>query len=331
MTPDSPDAALDAALPELLGTSPPMRELLALVRQVAPYASTVLITGETGSGKELVARALHRLGPRAGRAFVAVNCSAIVETLFESELFGHVRGAFTGATEHRIGLVERAHGGTLLLDEIGELSPAMQAKLLRVLETGEVTRVGATDPRRFDVHVVAATNRDLARDAVVGRFRSDLFYRLNIVDIRVPSLRERPGDVWLLANTFVRQAATRFGRPVTGLSEEAAPVLAAWDWPGNVRELRNTIERAVMLAIGPLVTCADLRCGAARATDVPSPSRPGLRVVRRIDDLEREAIAQALADTRGNKKEAARRLGISRRALYRRIEKFGLDRVARAA
>ena len=171
MTPDCSGAALDAALPELLGTSRPMRELLALVRQIAPYASTVLVTGETGSGKELVARALHRLGPRAGRALVAVNCSAIVETLFESELFGHVRGAFTGATEHRIGLMERAHGGTLLLDEIGELSPAMQAKLLRVLETGEVTRVGATDSRRFDVHVVAATNRDLA--ATRGRAASE--------------------------------------------------------------------------------------------------------------------------------------------------------------
>ncbi len=331
MTPDSSNAALDAALPELLGTSRPMGELLALVRQVAPYASTVLLTGETGSGKELVARALHRLGPRADRAFVAVNCSAIVETLFESELFGHVRGAFTGATEHRIGLVERAHGGTLLLDEIGELSPAMQAKLLRVLETGEVTRVGATDPRRFDVHVVAATNRDLANDAQAGRFRSDLFYRLNVVDVRVPSLRERSGDVWLLANTFVRHAATRFGRPVTGLVAEAEPVLAAWDWPGNVRELRNTVERAVMLAQGPLVTCADLRCGESRSASSAPTAPAGLRVVRRIDELEREAISQALADTCGNKKEAARRLGISRRALYRRIEKFGLDRIARAA
>jgi two-component system, NtrC family, response regulator HydG len=242
-----------------------------------------------------------------------------------------VRGAFTGATEHRVGLVERAHGGTLLLDEIGELSPAMQAKLLRVLETGEVTRVGATDARRFDVHVVAATNRDLAGDVMAGRFRSDLFYRLNVVDVRVPSLRERPRDVWLLANAFVRKAAVRFGRPVTGLAEETASALAAWDWPGNVRELRNTIERAVMLAAGPLVTCADLRCGERRAIDAPPPSVPGLRVVRRIDDLEREVIAQALADTRGNKKEAARRLGISRRALYRRIEKFGLDAIARAA
>ena len=331
MTPDAPSPAFDAALPELLGTSLALRELLALVRQVAPYASSVLVTGETGSGKELVARGLHRLGPRAGGAFVTVNCSAIVETLFESELFGHVRGAFTGATEHRVGLVERAHRGTLLLDEIGELSPAMQAKLLRVLETGEVTRVGATDPRRFDVHVVAATNRELDCDVSAGRFRRDLFYRLNVVEVHVPSLRQRRDDVRLLADAFLRQAASRFGRPVAGLDEEAARMLEAWDWPGNVRELRNTMERAVMLASGPLVTPANLRCGEPRRVEPSAPLLPGLRVVRRIADLEREAIARALADTRGNKQEAARRLGISRRALYRRIEKFGLDRIARAA
>jgi two-component system response regulator HydG len=328
MTPEFPHAAPDAAVSELLGTSPVMRELLALVRQVAPYASTVLVTGETGCGKELVARALHRLGPRASRPFVAVNCSAIVETLFESELFGHVRGAFTGATEHRVGLVERAHGGTLLLDEIGELSPAMQAKLLRVLETGEVTRVGATDPRRFDVHVVAVTNRDLGVEVSAGRFRSDLFYRLNVVDVRVPSLRQRRDDVPLLAGAFLRDASVRFGRPLAGLDEQARRVLSEWDWPGNVRELRNTIERAAMVAPGPLVTVADLRCGQSGSS---VERAPGPRVVRRIDELEREAITQALSDTRGNKKEAARRLGISRRALYRRIDKFGLNRLARAA
>jgi DNA-binding NtrC family response regulator len=330
MTPDTFAPALDAGLPDLLGASPAMRELLALVRRVAPHASTVLVTGETGSGKELVARALHRLGPRAGRAFVPVNCAAIVETLFESELFGHVRGAFTGATEHRVGLVERAHGGVLLLDEIGELSPAMQAKLLRVLETGEVTRVGATDARRFDVHVVASTNRDLAAEVAVGRFRADLYYRLNVVDVRVPALRERADDVVPIANAFTRQSARRFGRSIAGLEADAGRVLTAWHWPGNVRELRNTIDRAVMLAEGPLVRCGDLGPHMQRqATAVVPP--PWLRVVGRIDDLEREAIAQALADTRGNKKEAARRLGISRRALYRRIEKFALNAVARAA
>ena len=330
MTPDPSAPALDAALPELLGTSPAMGELLALVRRVAPHASTVLVTGETGSGKELIARALHRLGPRAGRALVPVNCAAIVETLFESELFGHVRGAFTGATEHRVGLVERAHGGVLLLDEIGELSPAMQAKLLRVLETGEVTRVGATDPRRFDVHVVASTNRDLAAEVSAGRFRADLYYRLNIVDVRVPALRERAEDVVPLARAFVLQAARRFGRTITGLEADAGSVLAGWHWPGNVRELRNTIDRAVMLAEGPLLTCGDLGRHVPRQAATASQA-PGLRMVRRIDDLEREAITQALADTRGNKKEAARRLGISRRALYRRIEKFGLADVPKAA
>jgi DNA-binding NtrC family response regulator len=321
MTPDASTAAIDAALPDLIGRSAPMRELLALVRQVAPYAGTVLVTGETGSGKELVARALHRLGPRAARPLVAVNCSAIVETLFESELFGHVRGAFTGATEHRVGLLERAHGGTLLLDEIGELSPAMQAKLLRVLETGEVTRVGAADARRFDVHVIAATNRALHEDVQAGRFRADLFYRLQVVDLRVPPLRARRDDIGLLARTFAAAAAARFGRAIAGLDDEAVAALAAREWPGNVRELRHAVERAVMVAPGPRITAADVGAASARTGDAPAPS---LRVVRRIDDLEREAIGQALAATRGNKKEAARRLGISRRALYRRLEKFGL-------
>ena len=229
-----------------------------------------------------------------------------------------------------MGLVERAHGGVLLLDEIGELSPAMQAKLLRVLETGEVTRVGATDPRRFDVHVVASTNRDLAAEVSAGRFRADLYYRLNIVDVRVPALRERAEDVVPLAQAFVLQAARRFGRTITGLEADAGPVLAGWHWPGNVRELRNTIDRAVMLAEGPLLTCGDLGRHVPRQAAAAAQT-PGLRMVRRIDDLEREAIAEALADTRGNKKEAARRLGISRRALYRRIEKFGLAEVPKAA
>ena len=321
MIPHTPDTPC----PELVGASPAMEALVDRIERVAPHASTVLVTGETGTGKELVARALHRRGPRAARPLLAVNCSAIVETLFESEIFGHVRGAFTGATEHRVGLVERAHGGTLLLDEIGELSPAMQAKLLRVLETGEVTRVGASDSRRFDVHVIAATNRALADEVKAGRFRSDLFYRLDVVDVRVPALRDRDGDVRLLSEWFLARACARFGREILGIDDDASRLLEACPWPGNVRQLRHTIERATMLSEGPWLRAADLH--GLDVGERPSPA-PALRVVRRIEELEREAIEVALANTRGNKKEAARRLGISRRALYRRLEKFGLDRRA---
>ena len=331
MTPDPSAPALDAALPELLGTSPAMSELLALVRRVAPHASTVLVTGETGCGKELIARALHRLGPRAGRAFVPVNCAAIVETLFESELFGHVRGAFTGATEHRVGLVERAHGGMLLLDEIGELSPAMQAKLLRVLETGEVTRVGATDPRRFDVHVVAATNRDLAAEVSAGRFRADLYYRLNIVDVRVPALRERAEDVVPLAQAFVRRQRARFGRTIAGLEDER-------------RFGAGRLALARQRARAAQHDRSRRDAGGGAAADVRATSAGTCRGRPRLLRRSRRRFAWCAVSTTSNARPSRRRwptrgatrrkprvLGISRRALYRRIEKFGLDAVARAA
>lgn len=320
---DDLQAAAAAAVPGMVGDSGAMRELGAVVRRLAPFASPVLVTGETGTGKELVARALHALGPRATRPFVAVNCSAIVDTLFESELFGHVRGAFTGATEHRVGLIERAHGGVLLLDEVGELLPGMQAKLLRVLETGEVTRVGASDARRFDVQVIAATNRDLAREVRDGRFRADLYFRLHVAGVHVPALRDRREDIPGLAGWFAMRFAARARRVALSIAPPALSLLAGRDWPGNVRELRNVVERAAMLADGPRLEPSDFELAQAHQV-VPLASAPVLRRVRRIADLEREAVAQALADTRGNKMEAARRLGISRRALYRRLEKFGL-------
>jgi DNA-binding NtrC family response regulator len=305
----------------MIGRSAAMQALFDLIRRVAPHFTTALVTGETGTGKELVARALHRLSRRRDRPFLTVNCSAIVETLFESELFGHARGAFTGAVDARAGLFERAHGGVLFLDEIGELPPNMQAKLLRVLETGEVAKVGSRDTRRVDVHVVAATNRMLDREVRDGRFRADLYYRLNAVDLPVPPLRERLEDVPLLAEAFIERSARDFNRRVRGLTRVGEALLLRWHWPGNVRELRNVLERACMLADADALDASDLRLGPQSVAALSESAPPQ---IRRISDLEREEIARALAETGGNKKEAARRLGLSRRALYRRLDRFGL-------
>src|SRR3954465_1667740 len=228
----------------MIGRGPVMQELFGMIRRLAPHVRTALITGETGTGKELVARALHRTGPRKDKRFVAVNCSAVVETLFESELFGHVRGAFTGATDHKPGLFELADNGTLFLDEIGELPPSVQAKLLRVLELGEVQRIGSLDPRRVNVHVLAATNRDLCAEVAAGRFRSDLYYRLNVVEVKLPALRDRREDIPYLTAAFVRDTSERLQKSLIGVSPAAEKILAAALWEGNVRELKNVIERA---------------------------------------------------------------------------------------
>ena len=272
-----------------------MTALYDVIGRVAPHFSTALVTGETGTGKELVARALYRLSPRHGRPFVTVNCSAIVETLFESELFGHVRGAFTGATEHRVGLYERASGGIIFLDEVGELPPTVQAKLLRVLETGEITRVGTSDTRRVDVRIIAATNRSLDEEVRAGRFRADLFYRLNVVELSVPALRERQEDIGVLARHFAGEFARQFGRGRLEIAPEAEARLCERTWPGNVRELKNTIERAAMLGQRDQIEVEDLGM-----TSVPPPvAEPRLHVVRRIADLERREIERALIETAG--------------------------------
>src|SRR5688500_8099346 len=242
----------------MIGRSHVMQDLFGMIRRLAPHVRTALITGETGTGKELVARALHKLGPRKDRRFVTVNCSAVVETLFESELFGHVRGAFTGATENKPGLFELADNGTLFLDEIGELPLTVQAKLLRVLEVGDVHRVGSLEPRRVNVHVVAATNRDLRAEVAAGRFRSDLYYRLNIAEVKLPALRDRREDIPYLTAAVVRDAADRLNKPLAGLTAGAERLLAAGPWEGNVRELRNVIERACILSDSAFITEREL-------------------------------------------------------------------------
>jgi DNA-binding NtrC family response regulator len=317
----------------MIGRGPVMQELFGMIRRLAPHVRTALITGETGTGKELVARALHRTGPRRERRFVTVNCSAVVETLFESELFGHVRGAFTGATDNKPGLFELADGGTLFLDEIGELPLSVQAKLLRVLELGEVHRVGSLDPRRVNVHVIAATNRDLRTEVAAGRFRSDLYYRLNVVEVRLPPLRDRREDIPYLTAAFVRESSERLQKPLIGLTPGAERLLTAAAWEGNVRELRNVIERACILADGDFITERELAVSMPPAPAAPPVSAqvagaaPATAAAGDSDllvNVERDHIQRALVRAGGNKKAAAKMLGLSRRALYRRLERLDL-------
>jgi two-component system, NtrC family, response regulator HydG len=315
----------------MIGRGPVMQELFGMIRRLAPHVRTALITGETGTGKELVARALHRTGPRRDRRFVTVNCSAVVETLFESELFGHMRGAFTGATENKPGLFELADNGTLFLDEIGELPLTVQAKLLRVLELGEVHRVGSLDPRKVNVHVLAATNRDLRAEVAAGRFRSDLYYRLNIVEVRLPPLRDRREDIPYLTAAFVRDTSERLQKSLVGLTPGAERLLGAAGWEGNVRELRNVIERACILADGDFITERELAVSMPPAQHGAQPRAAGAAATAQppVEDallvnVEREHIQRALVRANGNKKAAARMLGLSRRALYRRLERLDL-------
>jgi DNA-binding NtrC family response regulator len=314
----------------MIGRGAVMQELFGMIRRLAPHVRTALVTGETGTGKELVARALHKTGPRRERRFVTVNCSAVVETLFESELFGHVRGAFTGATDNKPGLFELADGGTLFLDEIGELPLTVQAKLLRVLELGEVHRVGSLDPRRVNVHVIAATNRDLRAEVAGGRFRSDLYYRLNIVEVRLPPLRDRREDIPYLTAAFVRDTSERLQKPLLGLTPGAERILASAPWEGNVRELRNVIERACILADGDFITERELAVSMPPPTAPAQPSAATLPATPQHDadllvNVEREHIQRALVRAGGNKKAAAQMLGLSRRALYRRLERLDLS------
>jgi DNA-binding NtrC family response regulator len=314
----------------MIGRSAAMQELFDSIRRFAAHVRTVLISGETGTGKELVARALHKVGPRKDRRFHTVNCSAVVETLFESELFGHQRGAFTGATDNKIGLFEHADGGTLFLDEIGELPLNMQPKLLRAVEGGEVQRVGSLQTKTIDVRVVAATNRDLRAEVAAGRFRSDLFYRMSIMEIVLPPLRTRGEDISLLTAAFVRECAARMGRGITGVTTAAERVLQQARWDGNVRELRNVIERACLLTDARILTEREI-LGAMNAAGTAAAGRePAVAPLRQeggselLSTAQREQIDRVLKRTGGNKSEAARLLGISRRSLYRWLDRLDL-------
>ncbi|HEY6001056.1 MAG TPA: sigma-54 dependent transcriptional regulator [bacterium] len=310
----------------IIGKGAAMERLLAQVGQVANFKTTILITGESGTGKELIARAIHRQSQRRERAFVAVNCSAIPEALLESELFGHVRGAFTSATSHKRGLFEEADGGTLLLDEIAEIPPSLQVKLLRAIQEEEIRRVGDTKTLNVDVRLLAATSKDLAAEVAAGRFREELYYRLNVVNLHLPPLRERAEDVPLLLEHFLAKFAEKLGRKVEGFSTEALAYLLAYPWPGNVRELENRVERAVLLAAGPRITLAEI---------VPAPAAPAARrageflpdtlsIPESRAALERHLIGRALTECGGNRTRAAKLLEISYRALLMKIQEYGL-------
>jgi two-component system response regulator HydG len=315
----------------LLGDAPAFREVLEILRQAAPTQATVLLLGESGTGKELAARLVHDLSPRAAGPFVPIHCAAIPETLLESELFGHEKGAFTGAVARKDGRFERAQGGTLFLDEIGEMSPAVQVKLLRFLQDGVLERVGGNEPVRVDVRVVAATNKDLAAEVKAGRFREDLFYRLDVVRVRLPPLRERREDVPLLAMAFVRRMAERNGKQISGFTPGAMAALERYAWPGNVRELQHAIERAVVLTRTDAVEVGDLpeaiRAAGQAAPEPAPPAGPSGAPVLTVplgtpmDEIERRVIRETLRHTRGDKNLAAQLLGIAARTIYRKLDR----------
>jgi two-component system response regulator PilR (NtrC family) len=315
-------------LARLLGKSRAMQKVFEMIGKIHSTKTSVLITGESGTGKELVARALHTEGSRSKEAFVAVNCGAIPEELMESELFGHKKGAFTGAVVDKTGIINEADGGTLFLDEIGELSMNLQVKLLRVLQERKVKPVGGTEELDVDVRVIAATNRDLEAEVARGAFRADLYYRLNVIEVWLPPLRHRREDIPLLADHFLRRFAAEHNRPLH-LSTEAIRKLESYDFPGNVRELENMLERAVALSSGPIIGVDDLpNVKASRSTETAPVEFPseGVDLDRLVSDFERGWVLRALDQTGGVRKRAAVLLNISFRSLRYRLEKLGIDR-----
>jgi transcriptional regulator with PAS, ATPase and Fis domain len=302
-----------------------MQAAIEVARRAAPSGATVLLLGESGTGKEVVARAVHRWSLRAGRPFVVVNCVALSEELLESELFGHEKGAFTGAHQQKRGKLEVAHGGTVFLDEIGDVRPALQAKLLRVLQDQTFERVGGTRPIRADLRFVAATNRDLAEAVRTGRFRLDLYYRLHVVAITLPPLRERPGDVEPLARHFLERYRREVKRDITAVRPEVFGCLRRYAWPGNVRELENTIERAVVLADGPEIGLGDLPAEVREAATGGDLGRDGARAFHAaVEEFKRGLLASTLRRTGGNRTQAARLLGLQRTYLARLIRDLGV-------
>ena len=312
-------------LGDLVGASRPMQEVMRIVEMAAPSSASVLITGETGSGKEIVARTIHKLSPRAGGPFVAINCSAIPESLMESEIFGHERGAFTGAAERRIGCFELADGGTLLLDEIGEMPAPTQAKLLRVLEDRKVRRLGSKTETPVDVRVVAATNKDPEQAVSSGHLRQDLYFRLNVFHINLPPLREHKEDIPLLAEHILRDINVKHSKSVKGVGAEVMDIFMSHTWPGNIRELRNVLERSAIMCERDLITRACLP-GEFGRTQAKSPSDLGsikFPVGTTVDAMERELILQTLAATGNNKTRAAELLGISLKTLHNKLKEYG--------
>jgi DNA-binding NtrC family response regulator len=309
-------------LGEVVGRSPGMVDVYKTVARVAPGRSTVLILGESGTGKELIARAIHEHSLRRKRPFVAVDCGALTETLLESELFGHVRGAFTGAVGDKTGLFAEADGGTIFLDEIGDVSPVLQAKLLRVLQEHQIRPVGGSAWRPVDVRVIAATNRDLAAAVAAGRFREDLYYRLKVVTIELPPLRERREDIPLLVEHLVRRAAAECRKDVTGVSEAALALLCAYQWPGNVRELAHVLERGVALAQQQVLTAEDLPTELHEPVPAPAASTPADRPT--LAELKRRYVERVYEESGGNVSRAAAVLGVDRRSLYRMLQRYGV-------
>jgi len=310
---------------QLICKSPKMAEVVNLAGRVASSKASVLLLGESGTGKELLARLIHSLSPRSSKPLVTVNCAALPESLLESELFGHEKGAFTGATQRRVGFFEQADGGTLFLDEVGDLTPTVQVKLLRFLQEGEFQRVGGSAVLRSDVRLISATHRDLKARMQDGSFREDLFYRLNVVTILLPPLRERREDIRPLVEHFMSVYAAENGKPIEGISREAMDLLLRYDYPGNVRELENIIERAVVITRGTIIQTEDLPFGLQsreKPKGTKAPSHMGLKA--RLEALERELIEEAMAEARSNQSKAASLLGLSERMLRYKLKKYGL-------
>jgi len=328
----------------IIGSSPQMQQVFQRLKQVAPTDARVLITGENGAGKELVARALHFNSKRRNVPLVAINCGALSGGVLDSELFGHVKGSFTGAVRDHEGKFEYADGGTLFLDEVGEMPLETQVKLLRVLETKEVTRIGANAPRKIDVRLISATNKNLEDEVKAGRFREDLFYRLKVIQIHMPALRERPGDIPILAQTFLKEFGVQYGKALSGFEPRGMNALVAHDWPGNVRELRNVVEEMVVLSQGKLLTVAELppnlqKLAPATArsasepeiesrarVEAPALGQPGVTglVGMTMEQIERDVIRETLARNDGNRERTAQMLAIGERTLYRKIKEYGL-------
>ena len=322
----SPDARAPLPVEGIVGNSPAIRRMLEMIHTVAPSEATVLITGKSGTGKELVARAIHNQSRRKDGPWVAVNCAALTESLLESELFGHEKGAFTGADKRRDGRFLQADGGTLFLDEIGEISLLMQVKLLRAIQQREIQRVGGDATLKVDVRIVAATNRNLLDEVAAGRFREDLYYRLNVVSIQVPSLQERREDIPLLAEHFLKVFGERNRKDVKGFTPKAMDMLVKYPWPGNVRELENAVERAVVLLFGSTISERELPLAVTQAYEREEASPPAvLPEGATLEEVEREAILRMLDSVGDNKSEAAKRLGISRKTLHTKLKRYGQE------